>query len=152
MWNDRRWRTVLLALSLLLNVFLLGVVAGRLGGRPPLATAPKRADLPVVPLVNLKTIPAEQRKLFRATMASHREAIRALRQETRRLKLAAEGDIAAEPFDAAKVTADFSALREAGMAVQTAVNTALVEALGKLSPSSRAALVNGEFREPAPTK
>ena len=107
-------------------------------------------ELPVVPLVNLRNLPADQRQLFHSTFEAHRPTIRAARMEQRRLKLIAEADIASPNFDQTKVDADLAALRDANMAVQLAANTALMDSLGKLSRDARSIVVNGEFRE-APT-
>ena len=147
MWIDRRWRFVSVSASLLLNVFLIGIVAGHVwAGRAP--AHPHRGDLPVVPLANQRKLQADQRKLFQSTFESHRSTIRAARIEQHRLKLIAEADIASADFDQSKVTADLAALRDANMAVQVAANTALVDSLGKLSQEARSILVNDEFRDP----
>ena len=70
--------------------------------------------------------------------------IRAARKPQREARLVTETDAAAPTFDRVKGGADFSALREANMVVQEAVNTALIDALAKLSPQARASLVEHE--------
>ena len=146
MWIDRRWRIVAVSASLFLNVFLVGILAGHVwAGRAP--AHPNHGEMPVVPLSNLRNLPVDQRKLFKSTFESHRQTIRAARMEQRRLKLIAEADLASAEFDPVKAAAELAALRDANMAAQVAVNTALIDSLGKLSPDARSSLVNGEFRK-----
>lgn len=144
MWIDRRWLGVGIAVSLLLNVFLIGIVAGHFFVGRRAVAHPGAASGALVPQAHVRALPADEKRIFSATMSEHRDAIRAARMQHRAARLAAETDIAAPTFDRAKVAADFSALREANMAVQEAVNTALIESLSKLSPQSRAALVEHE--------
>ncbi len=131
------WRVVWIVASALLNVLLIGVIAGHLftSRRDP------RLGM-LVPGAHVRALPVEERHRFLAAMAGHRETIHAARLAQRRARLAAETDIGAPTLDADKVRADFKALREANGALQAAVNDGLVEALESLSPSSRAALVS----------
>ncbi len=130
------WRLVCLVASMLLNVLLIGVVAGHL-----LTGRHDRSPGALVPGTHVRALPSEERRRFAAVMATHHEAVRAARLAQRRARLAAKADISAPVLDTDKVKADFAALREANGAVQAAVNDGLVEALGVLSPSSRTALV-----------
>ncbi len=139
MWIDARVRFALLAVSLLLNVFLVGIVAGRVFGARG-APAP-RPDAALVPPAHVRALPVDERRSFAASMKSHRDAIRAARQAHRAARTTLEAAIAAPAFDRDAVAADFAALRQASMAVQEAVNAALVDALQDLSPQSRASLV-----------
>lgn len=149
MWNERRWLVPLAGASLLINVLLVGVLIGHsyglwLGARPH---APETA---IVPPSHVRALPKDERKQFNAVMARHRDAIRAGREEQRRLRRQTEADIAAPSFDSAKVTADFKALRDNGLMVQQQVHEGLVEALAGLSPAARAALVQRAERDTAP--
>ena len=130
------WRVACVGASVLLNVLLIGIIAGHL-------LTPRREHAPgaLVPGAHVRALPAEERRRFAAVMASHREAIHAARMAQRHARLTAKADISAPVLDADKVRADFAALREANGAVQAAVNDGLVEALGVLSPTSRTALV-----------
>lgn len=139
MWIDRRRLAFALAGSLLLNVFLGGVVAGHLlWARPGLRVPPAG---PLVPAAHVRALPADEKKTFTAAMAAHRDAIHAARKAHRQLRETAVADIAAATFDRAKVSADLAALRGANTAALEATNAALVDALAGLSPASRAALV-----------
>ena len=144
MWIERRWLSAGIAASLLLNVFLIGIVAGHLALGQGATARSGLASGALVSRAYVRTLPAEEKRMFDATMNEHREAIRAARRQHRAARLATETDIAAPAFDRAKIAADFAALREANMAVQEAVNTALIDALAGLSPQSRAGLVEHE--------
>ena len=137
------WRVVLVVISVLLNVLFIGVIAGHL------LTAPRafRRDA-LVPGANIRALPIEERRRFMVAMAAHREAIRVARAEQHHARRATATDMAAPTLDADKVKADLAALREANGALQAAVNDGLVEALGVLSPPSRAALVTPERLQP----
>ena len=137
------WRVVLVVISVLLNVLLIGIIAGHL------LTARRafRRDA-LVPGANVRALPIEERRRFMVAMAAHREAIRAARTEQHRARRAAATDIGAPALDAEKVKADLAALREANGALQAAANDGLVEALGILSPTSRAALVTPKRPQP----
>ena len=130
---------VALALSVLANIFLVGVVSGRL----VFATSPRPAGhgRPIVPGVLVRTLPAEDRKRFTSVMRLHREAIARAHAAVAAAKSAAESDIAAPTYDRAKVEADFAAVRLANAADQEAVHAAYAEALATLGPASRATLV-----------
>lgn len=145
MWNDRRRLVFGLAGSLLLNMFLLGLVLGRgvawhhrhppSPGQPPLA-APRY----------VAALPEDQKAIFRAALTAHREAIRAARRSHRELRATTEADIAAPTFDRAKVAADLAALHQTNRAIEDATSAALLDALGKMTPEARAQLVG----RPAP--
>ena len=146
MWNDRRLLPWGLGASLLLNVFLGGIVTGHLfaGHRDRVVSPPGV----MVPASHVRALAPDEKKKFAAAMSVHRDAIRAARKAFRTRRAATEADIAAPIFDRGKVNADFVSLREAGTAVQDAIHAALVEALAALPQASRAALV--EHGSPAP--
>jgi uncharacterized membrane protein len=136
MWIDRRWLVPAIALSALLNVFLIGVIAGHVyAGRG----APDRGA--VVPSSRVRALPPDQRKAFWAAMAPERAAVAAARAAQLAARRALETEIAAPVFDRARVGAAFAALRDAGVVVQAHANAALVDALATLPPAARASLV-----------
>ena len=133
---DRRWLHALLAVSLLANLFCAGLYIGR-------AMAPARAGGPG-PLASgarLRALPPGERARFAARMKPHRPAIRAARQAVRAARAQVEADVAAPAFDRGRLQADLAALRQANAAVQVQAQDALADALGELSPASRASLV-----------
>ena len=147
MWTDRsRLLVTGAAISLLLNVFLVGLVAGHfsaIGRHLGAGRVGGQAG-------HVDGLTPEQRHQFMTAMTPHRPAIRAAREAHRAQRAATEADIAAATYDRAKVTADFAALRKATGDVSEAVDTALVDALASLPPEARSALVaHGRFR-PAP--
>lgn len=139
MWTERKRLVGLLAASLLLNVFLVGLFVGRgvalhkPPGPPPTG--------PLVPDRQVAALPDDQKKLFRDAMKAHREVIQAARRRHRAARDKIEADIAAPVFDRANVTADFDTLHQTNRDIDQAVGDALVDALGSLEPASRAALV-----------
>ena len=137
MWNDRKRLVGVLAASLLLNVFLVGLFVGRsvAAHKPP-------PPGPLVPNRYVEALPDGQKALFRAAMMAHRETIRAARRAHRAARDTIQADIAAPVFDRAKVTADFVALHRTNRDVDAAIGAALVDALAGLDATSRAALVD----------
>ena len=133
-----QWRLIGLGTSVLLNVLLLGIIAGH-GfsiGRPE-----RRVGGALLTQSHVRALPADERARFAAAMGTHRDAIRAARQAHRRARLAVEADIGAPDLDIAKLRTDLATLRHASEAVQAATNEGLVDSLSTLSPMSRAALV-----------
>ena len=136
MASDRRWVRAALGVSLLANMFLLGIVAGRLvshrreprPGRPPAAWVARRA------------LPPEERQRFAAVLKAHREAIEARRGALGDARKAVEDAIALPVYDRDRVAAAFAGFRGAFAANQDATQSALVEALETLSPQTRSKL------------
>ena len=139
MWNDRRL-AIFGGASLLLNVFLIGIVVGHLvaTNRHP---GPERRGGGPIRAIRLEALTPDERQRFTAAMSAHRPAIRAARDGNHAQRLATETDIAAPRFDRAKVAADFDALRKTTDTVSAAVDAGLVDALKDLSPDTRAALI-----------
>ena len=137
---DRGLLAILLALSVVANLFLGGVLAGAVlapraeGGG---AWAPGR---------QVRRLEPDERLRFMQAMAPYRRELRGSRQAVRRARAQVEADIAAPAYDRARLTADFAALRQAAAAQQVATHAALVDALGRLTPASRQALVAGPGR------
>ena len=137
MWIDRRWLVPGIAFSVLLNVFLIGIVAGHVyAGR---TLPPERA--PLVPAARVHALPPDEREKFLSAMARQRPAIVAARKAHLAARRVLEAEIADAAFDPARVTAGFADLRQAGAALQVQSHAALVAALAVLSQRSRAALV-----------
>ncbi len=151
MWTDNRRLIGALVVSGLLNIFLVGVLAGHgfavHRGPPPLL-----ASGPMVPQRHVKALPDDQRQIFRAAMLARRDEIRAARQSHKELRRKTEADIAAQTFDRALVTEDFAALHRSNRAIDEAVSAALIDALAGLTPQSRAALVTHDAIAPKVTQ
>lgn len=139
MWIDRRWAVPGIALSVLLNVFLIGIVAGHLyAGRG----LPGEKGLGLVSADHVRALPPDEKKKFMAAMATQHATILIARKAHQAARRALEAEIAAPSFDRSRVAAGFVDLRQAGAALQAQIQAALVEALATLSPASRAALVS----------
>lgn len=137
MWIERRWLVPLVGFSVLLNIFLLGMVAGNAYRAP--RNAPR---LPLIRQSQLKTLPAAERDRFADKVASQKEGVTAARRAYLAARRAVIAELAAPTFDRARINARFAEMRRAGLAVQEKANGALVDALASLSPESRRALVN----------
>ena len=139
MWIDRRWPRVVLAVSLLANIFLIGVVTGHLfeGKRAP-APFPGQG---AVSWVRSSKLPPEDKRTFAAVMRSHHEMLEAKRAALKSAKAALQAAVTTPVYDRSKVAAAFADVRHASVDSQEATQAALVEALATLSPAARASLL-----------
>ena len=139
MWISRRALTAGLALSLLANLVLVGVLIGRYvtETRGPFLHGSHKLVVPS----RVRDLPEPERTRYRGTTAEHRASIAAARQQVRAARERAQAALAAATFDRTQVTADLAALRDASVTLQAAVHDALVDAVEDLSPASRATLV-----------
>ena len=141
MWIDRRWLVIAAALSILLNIFLAGLVGGHVYAGRKRALPPGDRG-PLVPWTRVRQLPTDEKKLFTEAMKAHRQAIIAARRLQIEAREVLAADLAAPAYDKAKAAADFAAFRDAGQRVLKLSNEAVVDALGTLTPASRAAVVN----------
>lgn len=135
--GDRRILTVVLLISLLANLFLVGVVAGRFllpGLGRPQAAAMLRQD-------SIRALPSSERMRYALVMRAHASALRLGRQRMKQLRQAVKDAIALPHYDPTLVARRFAELRAANLTQQTLQQAALVEALGQLSAQSRASLI-----------
>ncbi len=133
---DRRWMMAGLGVSVILNLFLSSVLIGRFFA--PAALGPGLGGL--APAARVRLLSEPERSAFVKAMAPHRQTIRQARLAQRAARAAVEADIRAEPLDRAKLAQDLTALRQAQDHQAVEVHAGLVDALGVLSPASRAAL------------
>ena len=144
MWISRRWMAAAFALSVLVNLVLVGVVAGRYLAETHGHLI--RGGLPLVSGARVRALPEADRARYRATTAEHRAAIVAARQAVRAARQRVRDAMAAPNFDRAQVVADLANLREASSALLAALHAALVDATEDLPAASRAALVSQDAR------
>ncbi|HEY2009085.1 MAG TPA: periplasmic heavy metal sensor [Rhizomicrobium sp.] len=141
MSGDRRWLIGGLIVSLLVNLFLAGVLTGRFlfSPRQPQvqAAAVMRADA-------IRQLPEEERLRYNVVMAAQGPALRTGRLRLRQLRQRVREAIAAPHYDAALVARRFEELRNAQQAQQTLQQNALAQALGQLSAQSRASVIQAE--------
>ena len=146
MWISRRVLMIAAAASLLLNVFLIGIIAGRVAGaRKPPAGVPASGQL-----VRPNALSPDDRRIFAAGMAPHRPGLKAARTAHRAARVAIEADLTAPTYDRAKVTEDFAALRRTNRDVDEATDAALIDALANLSAEARTTIVHGRGNKAPP--
>jgi uncharacterized membrane protein len=142
MSGDRRWLMAGLAISLLVNLFLAGMLTGRslFSPRPPVQAQPAA----VMRAGAIRELPQEERLRFNVIMAAQGLALRTGRLRLRQLRQQVRDAIAAPHYDAALVAKRFEELRAANQAQQTLQQSTLAQALGQLSAQSRASIIQSE--------
>jgi uncharacterized membrane protein len=142
MSGDRsRWIIGIMAVAVLLNLFLIGMLFGRI-------TLPGIRPLPgaLIARAHLRDFPTPERLRFAVAMRRHAPDIRAARAGLRAARQAVEDAIAAPNYNRELVQQRFADLRRAQAAAQTAQQAALTDALGELDAKSRLAIVNDQRR------
>ena len=135
-----------LALSLAVNLFMIGDVAGRAafqaqsprvgitGGRLAMAT-------------RYQGLPPGDRSRFRTAMAERNGNLRAAQQDVIAAQALVLAAIKAKPYDEARVMTAFAALRDAATARQAVYQASLASALASLSQADRDALAGPPPRD-----
>ncbi|HUO94389.1 MAG TPA: periplasmic heavy metal sensor [Rhizomicrobium sp.] len=129
---------VALAVSVLLNLFFAGVIVGRItfpGFWPGNPGA-------LIPRDEIRALPEAERHAFSQVIRSRQPEIRSLRERVRQAKRAAEEAIGAPRYDKQLLETRLAAVRQAQLALGEAQHGAVIEALGTLSPASRAAIAH----------
>jgi uncharacterized membrane protein len=139
------WLAIGLFASVLLNLFLAGVVTGRLaGGGPAGETFTSAAGSPSTGreliLQRFRALPLIDRLRFGAAMAAHRDTLRPAAAALVRARLHVLTVLAAPTYDRQAMEDALAAVRQATTAAQVALHDALVPALGTLDPAARAKL------------
>ncbi|MCK6449595.1 MAG: periplasmic heavy metal sensor [Alphaproteobacteria bacterium] len=142
----RGWRGPALFASLVLNLFLIGLIAGGwahhrhgLGwivGMPGERGAPRFAGGPPIRQA-VQSLPEADQRVFKETMGALRPEIGREQQAIRRLRERATEAVRAEPFDRAGFLAAMAELRQKQLGIQTRVHAGTADALSKLSAESR---------------
>ena len=149
MSSDRRWLVAGLAASLLVNLFLAGMLTGRFlfSPRPPAqvqAAAVMRRNA-------IRELPEEERLRFNVIMAAQGPALaHRPRSSSGNCARTVREAIAAPHYDADLVAKRFADLRAANQAQQILQQNTLAQALGQLSAQSRASVIQAET-DTAPT-
>ena len=146
MSGDRRWLVAGLAASLLVNLFLAGLLTGRFLFSP---RPPALVQAAVMRRNAIRELPEEERLRFNVIMAAQGPALRTGRLKLRQLRQQVRESIAAPHYDAALVASRFAELRAANQAQQSLQQNTLAQALGELSASSRASVIQAETDNPA---
>ena len=172
MWSERlrKWTGAFLFLSLAVNLFLGGVLLGRitfaprdwdLGTGSLTAPDPREAlngpadqhgDQRATPTGNrlaerLRALPAAERRRFMTAFLQNRGDLPQARRELRLAALHVAELIAAPTFDQAALTQALADVRAATAHEQASLHAALVPALATLSPESRASLADNRAQK-----
>ena len=129
---------VALAVSVLANLFLAGVLVGRITLPGLHFGGPSQTGL--VPRDEIRALPDNERRAFIGAMRNHQQELKGLREHVREAKRAVAEAVGAPAYDRKLLDARFAALRQAQLAQGVALHEAIIEALGTLSPASRAAI------------
>lgn len=142
MFGERwRWIMVLLGLSILSNLFLAGMIAGRLTIPGWRASPPNGgAVLGLFPRAEIKELPVSEKTAFWAAMRGHAADVRAAHAQVIAMRREVVAAIGAPVFNRTVLNAKLEDLNRATLAQQIAGEKAAVDALGVLSPQSRAAI------------
>lgn len=155
-----RWRGPVLFVSLGLNLFLAGIMAGgwwqhhqgrhwrphvmgqqmgQMGmpGRPgDAAPGPMRGGMAVIRQA-IQQLPEADRKPFEEALAQRRAEVQQLQQDVRHARLKANDAMRAEPFDRKALADALAGVREKIMAIQARLHEGLVDAVAKLPADKR---------------
>jgi uncharacterized membrane protein len=138
-----RWPMIALAVSVLLNVFLVGLTAGRViaGGSLDALLAPEPSMQTERPMQQrFHSLPSADQSRLRSALSAHRDALRQARTELWRARIHALAVMAAPNYDPQAMTDALAAVRKATTDAQVALHEVLVPALGTISPAGRARL------------
>lgn len=125
---------VALVLSICLNVFIAGLIAGRATRDDILP--PRNAGGGLERF--MATMPAEARPVIRRALRDHRTGLQDLVVGVRRARRDAASVVGAEPFDGAAFEAALATVRDRSRALEAAVHGIIAEAIGELTPETRA--------------
>jgi uncharacterized membrane protein len=138
-----RWGKVLLAVSLVLNLFVIGAVAGVLIMRQQLLARAASSD-PVMRAAD--ALPSPQREAFRAMIGVQIQALRPGLRDARLARRNAMARLQTEPFDRAGAGADLARARMDDQNARAAVEEAILNFAAQLPPDQRAAFGKGLVR------
>jgi uncharacterized membrane protein len=142
------WALALLV-SLVLNLFLAGLLAGRF-----LSSADRMDAMFRNYTMRWATrvLGDEARPLMDQVWGRHSDALEPRLQELRASRKGVADVLAAEPFDAQALTQAFDRLSAATQAAQQALHPALVELAGSLTPEQRKRLATADRRRSSSAK
>jgi uncharacterized membrane protein len=140
------WLAIGLFVSVLLNLFLAGVITGRLAGAGPvgemLTAAPSAPSGRGLIQERFRDLPLSDRLRFRTALAAHRDALRQAQATLLRARVHALGVLAAPTYDPQAMADAFAAVRHTTTEAQAALHDALIQSLATLSPAARARLAS----------
>lgn len=136
---------IALAVSLVLNVFVVGAVAGAIGMRARLdPRRPPPAAMAGNPLMRgAEALPEDKRDAFRARLRAEGSASRPMLIESRRARAEAARLFAEPQFDAAAATAALAKARTSELAARERMDAVVVDFAKTLSVEERRELAKG---------
>lgn len=140
---SERPSTIVLAMSLALNVFLVGAAVG--AAYTWHASGPLRSGLSARGGVGVaaETLPLERRKAFRQTLIQARKEAASDIAAARAGRLELVQLMVAEPLNRQAVDAQLSAIRQSDMALRANLEKAVVDFAQSLTPAERKSFVEG---------
>lgn len=127
-----------LAVSIVLNLGLVGFIAGRI--HHPKGMMMAGAAMQMMKMA--RALPEQDRTLVRDTLKQHRDMLKNLAQNHRAGRDAVKDALTTEPFDLAKLTAALAASREQSNAARDQMEKLLIEIAPKISPEGRQKLAS----------
>lgn len=149
--HERRWLGPALLVSLIINLFLLGMIATALifGPRPPHGEQFGEVPPPFLRALHkdVSELPSDDRAALRTLMIQQFPAIQPyiVKMETARKELAVA--IGKTPYNAADVSAAFQKVDDAQTEMIHATRGAMIEGFGKLNPEQRQRLSQAMYRQ-----
>jgi len=131
-----RWVKIALAVSLSLNLLIIGLVGGAILGRAGSPEAPAIRSLGLGPFAF--ALPRESRDDIRQRMTTDLPELRRNRAEIGASLLSVRRALLQEPFDRDAVSAALGRSRDAAFTIQSQAHEALLLALEEMTPAERA--------------
>lgn len=141
-----KWLVLALLASLAVNLFLAGLMVGRLlrsePERPVATTDPpgRRSPLAGVLRQTMERLPPKDRKAFRAALEEHRESLRAASLALAEARIKVRWTLQADAYDPIALNTAFSELKTRSLTFQDALHTAVADAMKRLPPKARRGL------------
>lgn len=150
---NNRWLAIGLAISLILNVFIVGALAGAVGQRMRMDRPHRPPMMPAGnPLMRAGAgLPEDVREAYFKRMREEGAASRPYMQEARAARAEAADVFAAPTFDKAAAAAALAKSRAAETAARERLEAAVVDFAAALPPEQRQELAQGLRQPPRPT-
>jgi uncharacterized membrane protein len=140
--SSRRWLTIFLFLSLIANVFLAGLLAGRFlhwgewfGGQPAYVQQMGFAGHALQRL--LEPLDDSDRQIVLDTVKSHADELMQINRQIREQRKLVAQLLRADNYDRKALNDAFAELRRRTDSMQETLQAAVGDAVGKLSPAAR---------------
>lgn len=138
---QRRWLSIILGVSVALNLFFLGLLGAR-----AVRDREARAERSAPGLVVSGARRHRQRpRPFEWMSEAEREQLRPRRKDLRSTRRAAEDALRAEPFDGARLRTALGDLRRETDAIQASVHELILQRAGSMSAEQRQRLADAQW-------